>query len=40
MKAYITEQDNLGELYHPSSQKRFALFALYDDIIMHKIALL
>jgi hypothetical protein len=40
MKAYITEQGDTGELYHPSSQKRFALFALYDDIIMHKIALL
>jgi len=38
-KAYVTVQEHPGGLYHPPLQWRFALFALYEGIIMHKIVL-
>jgi hypothetical protein len=38
-KAYATIQEQLRELYHPSSEGSFALFAVYEGIITHKIVL-
>ena len=35
---YVTVKEHLGELYHPT-QGRFALFAVYEGIIMHEIVL-